>query len=99
MEVKDTHIDTEEDFLDALENSGSPDCQERERLLADNGKLEDARLLADCRQAFIRRSPMVRPDAGRAWEEFRQKRMQQRTGGITFRFLGRQCTTSHRYNP
>ena len=52
MEVKDTHIDTEEDFLDALENSGSPDCQERERLLADNGKLEDARLLADCRQAF-----------------------------------------------
>ena len=37
MEVKDTHIDTEEDFLDALENSGSPDCQERERLLADNG--------------------------------------------------------------
>ena len=80
MEVKDTHIDTEEDFLDALENSGSPDCQERERLLADNGKLEDARLLADCRQAFIRRSPMVRPDAGRAWEEFRQKRMPRREG-------------------
>ena len=79
MEVKDTHIDTEEDFLDALENSGSPDCQERERLLADNGKL-DARLLADCRQAFIRRSPMVRPDAGRAWEEFRQKRMPRREG-------------------
>ena len=70
MEVKDTHIDTEEDFLDALENSGSPDCQERERLLADNGKLEDARLLADCRQAFIRRSPMVRPDAGRACRSY-----------------------------
>ena len=58
------------DFLDALENSGSPDCQERERLLADNGKLEDARLLADCRQAFIRRSPMVRPDAGRACRSY-----------------------------
>ena len=65
MEVKDTHIDTEEDFLDALENSGSPDCQERERLLADNGKLEDARLLADCRQAFIRWSVPMPGEPGK----------------------------------
>lgn len=69
------------DLLDALDDPGSLSQEELDAILDDPKELEDARLLGDYRQAFVRCHASLKPDVNKEWNNFRQSRISGKNKG------------------
>ena len=69
------------DLLDALDDPGSLSQEELDAILDDPKELEDARLLGDYRQAFVRCHASLKPDVNKEWNNFRQSRISGKNRG------------------
>ena len=69
------------DLLDALDDPGSLNQEELDAILDDPKELEDARLLGDYRQAFVRCHASLKPDVNKEWNNFRQSRISGKNKG------------------
>ena len=55
------------DLLDALDDPDSLSQEELDAILNDPNEQEDARLLGNYRQAFVRRHASLKPDVNKEW--------------------------------
>lgn len=69
------------DLLDALDDPDSLSQEELDAILDDPKELEDARLLGDYRQAFVRCHASLKPDVNKEWNNFRQSRISGKNKG------------------
>ena len=69
------------DLLDALDDPGSLSQEELDAILNDPNEQEDARLLGNYRQAFVRRHASLKPDVNKEWNNFRQSKISSRSKG------------------
>ena len=69
------------DLLDALDDPDSLSQEELDAILNDPNEQEDARLLGNYRQAFVRRHASLKPDVNKEWNNFRQSKISSRSKG------------------
>ena len=69
------------DLLDALDDPDSLSQEELDAILNDTNEQEDARLLGNYRQAFVRRHASLKPDVNKEWNNFRQSKISSRSKG------------------
>ncbi|MFR5660110.1 MAG: hypothetical protein ACLUDU_19900 [Butyricimonas faecihominis] len=79
--MDDQDMKNKKDLLDALDDPGSLSQEELDAILDDPKELEDARLLGDYRQAFVRCHASLKPDVNKEWNNFRQSRISGKNKG------------------
>ena len=79
--MDDQDMKNKKDLLDALDDPGSLSQEELDAILDDPKELEDARLLGDYRQAFVRCHASLKPDVNKEWNNFRQSKISSRSKG------------------
>ncbi len=79
--MDDQDMKNKKDLLDALDDPGSLNQEELDAILDDPKELEDARLLGDYRQAFVRCHASLKPDVNKEWNNFRQSRISGKNKG------------------
>ena len=79
--MDDQDMKNKKDLLDALDDPDSLSQEELDAILNDPNEQEDARLLGNYRQAFVRRHASLKPDVNKEWNNFRQSKISSRSKG------------------
>ena len=79
--MDDQDMKNKKDLLDALDDPDSLSQEELDAILNDPNEQEDARLLGNYRQAFVRRHASLKPDVNKEWNNFRQSTISSRSKG------------------
>ena len=79
--MDDQDMKNKKDLLDALDDPDSLSQEELDAILNDPNEQEDARLLGNYRQAFVRRHASLKPDVNKEWNNVRQSKISSRSKG------------------